>query len=377
MQRKVLFVGAAAVGLASFSGCSGQQAANPNTAPIQVPAKTHAADHARPAASPTFRLIAGDTAINGIVSFDLPASQGNIAPHQAISGSNTDLLAPLSVAVGPAGDIYSNQMWEDLICITSCSNVHTLVPVFAADANGDASPVRTVNVDPEGVDAQAVAVDSNANLYVAGWNFHLGSGMIMEFAKGANGNATPIRTISGDKTKLSAPVSISVDSSGTIYVANIFQCCSNIKSSILEFSPSASGNVAPVADIEGSYTQLTQPFQISFDSTPYEQRILVAEWVNGGGSGGKVLEFGPGASGNVAPFAVITSVRLPAGVVSDSSGNIWVSAYQLGSVGSPAISEFGPNANGNAKPIFSIEGSNTELGSPSGGGPSNLAVRNL
>jgi hypothetical protein len=81
-----------------------------------------------------------------------------------------------------------------------------------------------------------VAFDSSGNFYVAN-----DPGNVEEFAAGANGDVPPIRTISGANTLIQAPNSVAVDSVGDIYVADT--------NYINIYGPTANGNVAPSAQI--------------------------------------------------------------------------------------------------------------------------------
>ena len=81
-----------------------------------------------------------------------------------------------------------------------------------------------------------VAFDSSGNFYVAN-----DPGNVEEFAAGANGDVPPIRTISGANTLIHDPNSVAVDSAGDIYVADT--------SYINIYGPTASGDVAPIAQI--------------------------------------------------------------------------------------------------------------------------------
>jgi hypothetical protein len=93
-------------------------------------------------------------------------------------------------------------------------------------------------------------LDENGNAYVANVN----GNSVTVYASGANGNAAPIRTIAGEKTKLDLPAAVVLDSSGVVYVAN-----SGPSSSVTVYGANAQGNVAPVRTISGADTQLDRP----------------------------------------------------------------------------------------------------------------------
>lgn len=348
--------------VAFLAGCSGQV---PSSAISGVTAGAQGRlQNPRPAASPTMRLYVGQANGSGdgsILSFDLPSNSGDIAPHQNIAGSNTELSGPLSVALGPADYIYAVQGG------ISHTETNTKVLQFSPAATGNATPNLTINTKPQGCVAQALTVDGSGHLWVVGHGLSGSStSAILEYAKNASGGATPIKVISGSNTQLYLPDSIALDAAGNIWVANVGPVTGEPHTGLLEFSPSASGNVAPAAEISGSKTDLNAPWQITIDQSSYGNgRMLVADV--GSHTYGRVLIFAPGASGNVAPSTEISSVQNPAGIVTDTSGYIYVSATL-----NSTIQEFKPDASGNATPIFTIKGSNTDLVSPF-----NLYLRNL
>ena len=94
------------------------------------------------------------------------------------------------------------------------------VTVYAAGANGNVAPVRTISGSATNLDdPEGIALDSDLNTYVV--NAHNNS--VTVFAAGANGDATPIQTISGSETGLNDPGGIALDSQRNIYVANYGQ----------------------------------------------------------------------------------------------------------------------------------------------------------
>ena len=66
------------------------------------------------------------------------------------------------------------------------------------------------------------------------------------YSSTATGNALPIRTIAGNRTGISEPLGVAVDTTGRLYVSQ--------PNSISVFAPRASGNVAPIATIKGHRT---------------------------------------------------------------------------------------------------------------------------
>lgn len=320
-------------------------------------------------ANPTMRLYvvqdgnaSGSDDEAGVLSFDLPTSNGNLAPHQFITGSSTDLVTPQSVALGPAADIFATQSGYPAAVYK--------VAQFNPSANGNAAPNQVISTKSQGVDAWSVAVDGNGNAWIVGSSYSGGnctsryySGAILKYGKKPSGGFTLANTIAGAKTGLSCPRTIALDNQGNIWVGNEGAGTSGAGSSIEEFASSASGNVKPTTTITGSATRLAQPNQVTIDSSSYGSgRILVSDDAKG-----RVFVFAPGSSGNVSPTAAISSVLFPTGVATDGSGHIYVSSF-----GDNSIQEFARNATGGATPILTIKGSNTDLLRPN-----NLYLRTL
>ena len=90
---------------------------------------------------------------------------------------------------------------------------------------------------------------------------------ITEYAPNSNGDARPVRVISGSKTLLSNPWGIALDSSSNIYVTN--------GDSINVYAANAKGNASPERLISGSLTKLGEPEGIAVDASGY---AYVANW---------------------------------------------------------------------------------------------------
>jgi hypothetical protein len=96
-----------------------------------------------------------------------------------------------------------------------------------------------------------VALDSSGNLYAAvDVTTPPYTSSIVGYSSTASGAATPVRSISGANTGLITAGNLSVDGVGNIYVPNQIPGTGTTTSYSLEtFSPTASGNVAPVASL--------------------------------------------------------------------------------------------------------------------------------
>ncbi|HEU5479399.1 MAG TPA: hypothetical protein VFU90_06175, partial [Candidatus Tumulicola sp.] len=96
---------------------------------------------------------------------------------------------------------------------------------------------------------RGVAVDSKGRIYVTDSN------RVLVYAANANGNATPLRTISGSNTQLNGAAGLAVHGS-VIVVAN------SASASITVYPTTGNGNIAPLREISGSLTLLVTPEDI-------------------------------------------------------------------------------------------------------------------
>jgi fibronectin type III domain protein len=124
-------------------------------------------------------------------------------------------------------------------------------------------------------------------------------------------------------------------------------------SSILEFAPGAHGNVAPVTTITGSATGLDDPYGLALDKAG---DIWVANF-----SGDDILEFAASAHGNVAPILTISGTAplmdFPDGIALTSDGkDVWI-----GNDDSPTLAEYSTSVGGTATPVRSIIGPTSGL----------------
>jgi hypothetical protein len=180
-------------------------------------------------------MVGGGPSNPGSISVYAAGATGNVAPIQRISGSDTGLYLPTSVAVDPInGDIY----------VASSDDYD--VTIYSPGSNGNARPIATLNAK-YGYGPAFVALDASGNIYVS---YGDGANVIQVWAAGSTGNAAPIATISGSKTGLNVPDQLTVDSNGNIYVAN------DGTPSIAVYAAGKSGDVAPMQTIKGRRTKL-------------------------------------------------------------------------------------------------------------------------
>jgi len=141
---------------------------------------------------------------------------------------------------------------------------------------------------------------------------------ITVYARDAQGDAKPLRTISGPATRLNLPLGIyEVPGSRQLAVANAGD------NAILFFDRTASGNAAPVRVLQGAATGIDGPSSTYVDSKRNE--IWVTNWNNH-----TATIYPSNASGNVAPRRIlrsapkgapVTGFGNPGGVVYDARRN--------------------------------------------------------
>ena len=230
----------------------------------------------------------------------------------------------------------------------------SVVLAFQSGASGNPSPSNTINLPedisvPSGIhlfgEADYVAVDPSGNIYTVS-----NANGLLEFAAGATGSATPIRSIPPEDfennyvTTIVDPTGLVTDSSGNVYVADEYD-------GIAVFNPTANGIVAPTRHIYGNLTQFYYPWGIAVDGSGY---LYVA---NGGPTSGQVLVFAPNANGNVAPTRVL---NVTASIIAaDAAGDLYAGTYDANQ--DPQISVYAPGASGSATPTRLISGSATGL----------------
>jgi hypothetical protein len=276
-------------------------------------------------------------------------ASGNVAPLKRIRGKKTELVSPGAVAVDDDRNIY---------VINSARAHGSSVTVYAAGAGGNVAPIQKISgSNTDLVSPASIAVDASHNIYIEDKDSNeRGSGSVTVFAAGANGNVTPIRLISGSNTGLTnTTTGIAVDPNGSIYVGDA--CCVT-GGSVLVYAAGATGNVAPVRTITGPNTGLTAPQGVAVDAG---SNVYISNVNNS-----SVTVYAAGANGDVPPIQTIsganTGLGQPYGLALDAGANI----YALNYYPVPGIVVFAAGSNGNVFPIRTISGSKTDLRYPFG-----------
>ena len=170
------------------------------------------------------------------------------------------------------------------------------VTVYETTAVGDASPIRTISGPRTGlVFPMSVTADlENQELYVA--DFH--GQAIRVFELTADGDAAPLRTlVNGSNSNLSQPRMVALDLiRDEIYVISI-------NDAIRVFPRTASGDASPTRTIEGPQTRIDNAVTINVDLLHNE--IIVDSYSAGGSNEAGIIVFPRTASGDVHPVRVI------------------------------------------------------------------------
>jgi hypothetical protein len=223
------------------------------------------------------------------------------------------------MTVDGAGNIY---LWESQGAFAPPAP--SQIVEFAAGANGNVAPIRTLNVaqypsiDGSGY-PEGLAVDGSGNIVFAVANPGTISGdvssqsdMIEVFTPGQTGDATPARTISGPLSQLTQISGLGLDGAGNIYV-EMSTVATGADPTILEFAAGANSTapVSPINRISGTQTMLSR-FVLNSLTVDGPGNIYVLTYTfpySGPGTDPYyMLRFGVGATGNAVPTAALLSV---------------------------------------------------------------------
>lgn len=309
---------------------------------------------------PQGTIYVADAGTNAIDVFP-PGSNGDVAPERVIMGPDTGLNEPGDVKVNAAGDIFVSNFEENSIT------------EYAPQASGDASPICTISGPNTGLDENDdMSILPDGTLVVGNFEDAAGDqGAVTLFQPGSCGDVTPIETIAGPDTGFDTTEGVGTDANGTIYAD------SSQDESIQVFKPGSNGDVAPEYTISGADTGLGHPDDIivGFDGKIYA--------TNGfGGPVNSITVYAPGAEGDATPLQDITGANtdfgLPDDLAVDSSGNMFITDSEA-TVG-PAVLEFAAGATGDVAPTAVITGPDTTFSVPEGvfvTGPQNTSSATL
>ncbi len=321
---------------------------------------------------PTSTLYAANSNTNGISIYSAPLASGEVPSYQ-IGGSSTLLDGPQYMTFDTTDTGALNKsLW---VTNYDSGSGTSQVLVFKYLATGAVIPLQNFTYAgmgrPRGIaidSANAIAV---AAVFPPAVSPELPS-QIQFFTSGASGAVVPFAVITGPATGLNVPSGLAYDASGNLIVANrqgasveTFAIPTPAPTPSASPSPSASPtasagptatptaiptpqldyDVAPIANISGASTGLTNPAGVAVDAAG---NIYVADAGNA-----SVLEFAKGATGNVAPLRVIsgaaTMLQQPLDVRVDANGLIYVS-----DAGAQKVFVFAAGATGNVAPTITL-----------------------
>lgn len=168
-------------------------------------------------------LYAADGGNNTIFAFPADGS-GLVAPIAAIAGSATMLNGPQGIATDSTGRIFA-PVYNSTLKLGG-------IGMWNSGTTGNVAPAATIMGSSTQVAHPAsLAFDGSGNLYVLDFR------KVIVFAKGATGNATPLRVLL--TPSLYCETGMNVDAAGNIYVTD----CSN---TLNVYAAGSSGSAAPV-----------------------------------------------------------------------------------------------------------------------------------
>ena len=193
-------------------------------------------------------------------------AEGSEPPLRRIKGDRTRLATPHGIAIDARNQLLFVNNWGQTVGFDGS-------PVINACCRQQ--PVETGNLGTGRFEPPSITV----------------------YPLDAAGDPPPLRVIQGDRTRLNWPGNMAVDTdTGDLYVAN------DVDQSVLVFTGMAyvRGNVGPARVIRGDRTGLTNPTGVFVDTTHQEL------WVSNLGNSSATV-YPLKANGNVAPLRTIRS----------------------------------------------------------------------
>jgi hypothetical protein len=168
------------------------------------------------------------------------------------------------------------------------------IAAFAGTANGNAQPLRTISGQAtlQGRTNHQMAFDSTHDEIVVPNPF---AQAILFFRGGANGEEPPVRVIQGPKTELNYTDNVTVDEvNGEVVTAQ------RRTNSIFVYNRLPAGDEAPVRILHGPKTRLDRPYRVAVDAVNNLLAVTTSEGI---------LIFNRTDNGDVAPKWVIAGPK--------------------------------------------------------------------
>ena len=205
-----------------------------------------------------FRYVTESVNQLNVYAPDATGTAGNEArPVRVIGGISTKLYLPCGVAVDRAGFLYVGSIiGANPVGHPELEGQAGMITVYAPGATGNATPVRTIVGDGTGLDAPCDLALHRGRIYAA----NIGNASVTVHRADADGNAAPERVIAGPSTGLSegeapdfdgqVPRSVAVARNGTVYVGTSNQATD--RGTVAVFARGADGDVAPRRTLDGA-----------------------------------------------------------------------------------------------------------------------------
>ena len=239
------------------------------------------------------------------------------------------------------------------------------ITVYSRTASGDTAPLRTLGGGSTGLNApRGIALDLiHDEMFVT--NF--ASNSVTVYARTASGDTAPLRTISGGSTLFDFPVGIAYDPANEeVIVGNRSSANTSTTSSIVVFSRTATGNVAPLRTIAGSATGLNYSHMLMLDPSSNEIFVVNAADAASPPAAASVTVYDRTANGNVAPLRTLsgssTGLSIPIGFALDRTNDEIV----VTNAGPFSVTVYGRTASGDTAPLRTLVGASTGLDYPVG-----------
>jgi len=214
---------------------------------------------------------------------------------------------------------------------------------------------------------------ATTELFVTDYSDHA----ILVYAKNADGDIAPVRSIAGSNTGLYTPSSVKLDTvNNEIFVVNQFyDLSSNLGDSITVYSGDADGNVAPIRTIAGANTGLLSDRALPPGPNPNgPSGMIIDSWNNEivvvNAYTHSILFFDRVADGNIAPNRTIsglaTGLDRPLDLALYVANNTLNNEIVVSNFTNSSITTHLRTDDGNIAPQRTIIGSNTNMLGPLG-----------
>jgi hypothetical protein len=182
------------------------------------------------------------------------------------------------------------------------ANIDNSVLVFSLDAQGDAQPIRKISGPSTELDLPiGLAMDSQSNLYVASRK----NSVINVYPGDADGDVAPTKRLTA--TGMGSPTAIALGLRGDLFVGNCPTCGQGGggENGVFHFPPNATESDYVIGGASNNNTGFTVPGSVTLDedsSNPARGAYVIVA----NSFGGNVAVFAPGIQGDQLPIRTLT-----------------------------------------------------------------------